>query len=87
MCLSSIVTRSTGDLYTGKKGIWCAIAKEVRTLGVFDRRSIHCRKRCEDLCRWATKTAEAQLGLASQRGRAACCTLTPLMFRILAVAY
>ncbi|KAJ1170274.1 hypothetical protein NDU88_002154 [Pleurodeles waltl] len=49
-----------------KKGIWRAIAKEVPTLGVFDRRSTHCRKRWEDLRRWARKTAEAQLGLASQ---------------------
>ncbi|KAJ1097296.1 hypothetical protein NDU88_002421 [Pleurodeles waltl] len=70
-----------------KKGIWHAIAKEVRTLGVFDMRSTHCCKRWEDLRRWARKTAEAQVGMASQRGRAARCTLTPLMFRILAVAY
>ncbi|KAJ1162005.1 hypothetical protein NDU88_002485 [Pleurodeles waltl] len=60
---------------------------EVRTLGVSDRRSTHCRKRWEDLRCWARKTAEAHLGLASQRGRGACRTLTPLMFRILAVAY
>ncbi|KAJ1177616.1 hypothetical protein NDU88_002869 [Pleurodeles waltl] len=70
-----------------KKGIWSAIAKEVRTLGVFDRRSTHCRKWWEGLRRWARKTAEAQLGLASQRGRGACRTLTPLMFCIMAVAY
>ncbi|KAJ1102090.1 hypothetical protein NDU88_007146 [Pleurodeles waltl] len=69
-----------------KKGIWRAIAKEVRTLGVFDRRSTHCHKRWEDLRRWARKMAEAQLGLASQRGRGAPHILTPLMFRILAVA-
>ncbi|KAJ1116182.1 hypothetical protein NDU88_004400 [Pleurodeles waltl] len=70
-----------------KKGIWRAIAKEVRTLGVFDRRSTHCRKRWEDLGHWSRKTAEAQLELASQQGRGARCTMTPLMFRILAVAY
>ncbi|KAJ1156943.1 hypothetical protein NDU88_009659 [Pleurodeles waltl] len=70
-----------------KKGIWHAIAKEVRTLGAFDWQSTHCRKRWEDLCRWARKMAEAQLGLASQRGRGAHRTLTPLMFHILAVAY
>ncbi|KAJ1116619.1 hypothetical protein NDU88_004825 [Pleurodeles waltl] len=70
-----------------KKGIWCAIAKEVWTLGVLDRQSTHCRKCLEDLRHWARKTAEAQLGLASQRGRGACRTLTPLLFRILAVAY
>ncbi|KAJ1140203.1 hypothetical protein NDU88_006561 [Pleurodeles waltl] len=70
-----------------KKGIWHAIAKEVRTLGVYHRRSTHCRKRWEDLRRWSKKTVEAQLGVASQRGRGACCTMTPLMFRILAVAY
>ncbi|KAJ1189547.1 hypothetical protein NDU88_006292 [Pleurodeles waltl] len=50
-----------------KKGIWCAIAKDVRTLGVYGRQSTHCRKRWEDLKRWAWKTAEAQLGIASQR--------------------
>ncbi|KAJ1140160.1 hypothetical protein NDU88_006520 [Pleurodeles waltl] len=70
-----------------KKGIWRAIGKEVQTLGVFDRRSTHCRKRWEDLCRWAKKTAEAQLGLAFQRGRGARRTMTSLMFRILVVAY
>ncbi|KAJ1211572.1 hypothetical protein NDU88_006930 [Pleurodeles waltl] len=60
-----------------KKGIWHAIAKEVRTLGVFDRRSTHCRKRWEDLRRCAKKTAEAQLGLAPQQGRSVCRTMTP----------
>ncbi|KAJ1170953.1 hypothetical protein NDU88_002824, partial [Pleurodeles waltl] len=49
--------------------------------------STHCCKRWEDLCRWSKKTAEAQLGLASQRGRGARRTMTPLMYRILAVAY
>ncbi|KAJ1170063.1 hypothetical protein NDU88_001944 [Pleurodeles waltl] len=49
-----------------KKGIWRAITKEVRTLGVFDRRITHCRKRGENLRRWAGKMAEAHLGLASQ---------------------
>ncbi|KAJ1214130.1 hypothetical protein NDU88_001757 [Pleurodeles waltl] len=78
-----VVTVSTHE----KKGIWRAIAKEVRILGVFDRRSTHCHKRWEDLRRWAKKTAEAQLGLASQRGRGACRTMTPWMFCILAVAY
>ncbi|KAJ1162035.1 hypothetical protein NDU88_002514 [Pleurodeles waltl] len=68
-----------------KKGIWHAITKKVRTLGVFDRWSTHCRKQWEDLRRWARKMAEAQLG--AQRGRGACRTLTPLMFRILVVAY
>ncbi|KAJ1123037.1 hypothetical protein NDU88_001510 [Pleurodeles waltl] len=47
------------------------IAKDVRTLGVFDRRGTSCQKRWEDLRRWARKTAEAQLGMASQRGRGA----------------
>ncbi|KAJ1116011.1 hypothetical protein NDU88_004230 [Pleurodeles waltl] len=70
-----------------KKGIWRAITKDVRTLGVYHRRSTHCRKRWEDLCRWSKKMAEAQLGMASQRGMGACHTMTPLMFRILAVAY
>ncbi|KAJ1142043.1 hypothetical protein NDU88_008371 [Pleurodeles waltl] len=52
-----------------KKDIWRAIAKEVRTLGVYHRRSTHCRKRWEDLHCWTKKTAEAQLRLASKRGR------------------
>ncbi|KAJ1213346.1 hypothetical protein NDU88_000984 [Pleurodeles waltl] len=54
-----------------KKGVWRAIAKDVWTLGVYGRRSTHCRKRWEDLSRWARKSAEAQLGMASQRGRGA----------------
>ncbi|KAJ1105974.1 hypothetical protein NDU88_003377 [Pleurodeles waltl] len=66
-----------------KKGIWRAIAKDVRTLGVYGRRS----KRWEDLRRWARKIAEAQLGMASQRGRGAHRTLTPPMACILVVAY
>ncbi|KAJ1188470.1 hypothetical protein NDU88_005231 [Pleurodeles waltl] len=70
-----------------KKDIWRAIANDVRTLGVYHRRSTHCRKRWEDIRRWSKKTAEAQLGMASQRGRGARRTMTPLMFRILAVAY
>ncbi|KAJ1190302.1 hypothetical protein NDU88_007040 [Pleurodeles waltl] len=70
-----------------KKDIWCAIAKEVRTLGVYHRRSTHCRKRWEDIRCWSKKTEEAQLGMASQRGRGASHTMTPLMFRILVVAY
>ncbi|KAJ1203599.1 hypothetical protein NDU88_007383 [Pleurodeles waltl] len=70
-----------------KKGIWCAIAKDVRFLGVYGKRSTHCRKRGEDLRCWARKTADAQLGMASQRGRGAHRTLTPLMARLLAVAY
>ncbi|KAJ1200692.1 hypothetical protein NDU88_004513 [Pleurodeles waltl] len=60
--------------------VWIAVC-------VSHMRSIHCRKRLEDQRRWAKKTAEAQLGLASQRGRGACRTITPLMFRILVVAY
>ncbi|KAJ1143389.1 hypothetical protein NDU88_009698 [Pleurodeles waltl] len=70
-----------------KKGIWCAIAKDVRTLGVYGRRSTHCCKRWEDLRYWARKMAEAQLGMSSQRGMGARCTLTPLMACILAVGY
>ncbi|KAJ1179276.1 hypothetical protein NDU88_004510 [Pleurodeles waltl] len=70
-----------------KRGLWQAIAREVRTLGVYNRRSTYCRKRREDLQRWARKTCEAQLGKASQRGRGACQTLTPLISRILVVAY
>ncbi|KAJ1168366.1 hypothetical protein NDU88_000292 [Pleurodeles waltl] len=64
-----------------KKDIWRAIAKDVRTLGVHQRRSTHCLKRWENIRRWSKKTAEAQLGRGARR------TMTPLMFRILAVAY
>ncbi|KAJ1192266.1 hypothetical protein NDU88_001578 [Pleurodeles waltl] len=60
-----------------KMGLWRAIAKEVRTLGVYHRWSTQCRKRWEDLRRWTKKMAEAQLGLASQRGRGARHTMTP----------
>ncbi|KAJ1092694.1 hypothetical protein NDU88_005804 [Pleurodeles waltl] len=70
-----------------KKDVWRAIAKDVRTLWVYHRRSTHCHKRREDIRRWSKKTAEAQLGMASQSGRGARRTMTPLMFRILAVAY
>ncbi|KAJ1185718.1 hypothetical protein NDU88_002505 [Pleurodeles waltl] len=42
-----------------KKGIWRAIAKDMRTLGVCGRHSTHCQKQWEDLRRWAQKTAEA----------------------------
>ncbi|KAJ1106532.1 hypothetical protein NDU88_003933 [Pleurodeles waltl] len=49
-----------------KKGLWRAISKDVQTLGVYGRRGTHSRKRWEDLRRWAQKTAEAQLGMASQ---------------------
>ncbi|KAJ1170328.1 hypothetical protein NDU88_002206 [Pleurodeles waltl] len=70
-----------------KRDIWHAIAKEVRTLGAHQKRGSHCRKRWEDICHCSKKTAEAQLGMASQRGRGARRNMTPLMFRILAVAY
>ncbi|KAJ1173338.1 hypothetical protein NDU88_005174 [Pleurodeles waltl] len=70
-----------------KIAIWRAIAKDVRTLGVHNRRGTHCRKRWEDIRRGSRKTAEALLGMASQRRRGASRQLTPLMSRILAVAY
>ncbi|KAJ1097827.1 hypothetical protein NDU88_002943 [Pleurodeles waltl] len=70
-----------------KKGLWHAIAKDVRTLGVYSRWSTHCRKRWEDLRCWARKTAVAQLGMTSQRGRGTRRNLTPLMAHMLAVAY
>ncbi|KAJ1152345.1 hypothetical protein NDU88_005120 [Pleurodeles waltl] len=61
-----------------RKRVFCMPSpKKVRTLGVFDRRSTHCRKRWDDLRRWARKKAEAQLGLAFQRGRDARHTLIP----------
>ncbi|KAJ1188414.1 hypothetical protein NDU88_005175 [Pleurodeles waltl] len=49
-----------------KKDIWRAIAKDVRTLGVYHRQSTLCRKRWEDIRHWSKKTTEAQLGMASQ---------------------
>ncbi|KAJ1156859.1 hypothetical protein NDU88_009576 [Pleurodeles waltl] len=70
-----------------KIDIWRAIAKDVRTLGVHNRRGTHCRKRWEDIRRGSRKTAEALLGMASQPRRGATRQLTPLMSRILAVAY
>ncbi|KAJ1118775.1 hypothetical protein NDU88_006962 [Pleurodeles waltl] len=70
-----------------KKHIWRAIAKDVRTLGVYHRRSTHCWKRWEDIRRWSKKMVEAQLRMASERGRGARRTMTPLVFRILAVSY
>ncbi|KAJ1105536.1 hypothetical protein NDU88_002941 [Pleurodeles waltl] len=75
------------DQRPSKEYIWRAIAKEVRTLRVYSRRSTHCRKRWEDLRHWAQKREEAQLGMASQRGRGARRTLTFLMARILTMAY
>ncbi|KAJ1081763.1 hypothetical protein NDU88_001938 [Pleurodeles waltl] len=70
-----------------KVDIWRAIAKEVRALGVHIRRGTHCRKKWEDIRRGTRKTAESLLGMASQPRRGASRTLTPLMSRILAVAY
>ncbi|KAJ1197171.1 hypothetical protein NDU88_001033 [Pleurodeles waltl] len=54
-----------------KKSICRAIAKKVRILGFYHRRSTHLRKS------WSKKTAEAQLGMASQHGRGAHRTMTP----------
>ncbi|KAJ1174073.1 hypothetical protein NDU88_005896, partial [Pleurodeles waltl] len=70
-----------------KVDIWRASAKEVRALGVHNRRGTHCRKRWEDIRRGNRKTAESLLGMASQPRRGASRTLTPLMSRILVVAY
>ncbi|KAJ1120443.1 hypothetical protein NDU88_008608 [Pleurodeles waltl] len=70
-----------------KIDIWRAIAKEVRALGVYTRRGTHCRKRWEDIRRGTRKTAESLLRMASRPRRGASRTLTPLMSRILAVAY
>ncbi|KAJ1165979.1 hypothetical protein NDU88_006395 [Pleurodeles waltl] len=44
---------------------YLAIAKDVRTLGVYHRRSTDFRKRWEDLHCWSKKMAEAQLGMAT----------------------
>ncbi|KAJ1123822.1 hypothetical protein NDU88_002289 [Pleurodeles waltl] len=54
-----------------KKGIWRAIAKDVPTLGVYGRWSTHCRKRFGGPEMLARKMAEAQPGMAYQRGRGA----------------
>ncbi|KAJ1166517.1 hypothetical protein NDU88_006917 [Pleurodeles waltl] len=70
-----------------KIDIWCAIAKEVRNLGVYNRRGTHCRKRWEDIRCGTRKTAETLLGMASRPRRGASRTMTPQMSRILAVAY
>ncbi|KAJ1197142.1 hypothetical protein NDU88_001004 [Pleurodeles waltl] len=70
-----------------RRAHWHAIAKEVWTLGVYNRQSTHCRKRWEDRRRWARKITEALLGKSSQSGRGDRRALTPLMRRILAVAY
>ena len=51
------------------------------------RHRTRCRKRWEDLRRWSHKIAEARLGVSSLSGRGAHQTLTPLMERVLAVAY
>ncbi|KAJ1192121.1 hypothetical protein NDU88_001433 [Pleurodeles waltl] len=87
MCNGVLPSVSPLQVRNQKKGLWHAIAKEVRTLGVYSRQSTHCHKRWEDLRRWARKTAEAQLGMASLRGRGARGNLTPLIGCILAVAY
>ncbi|KAJ1100634.1 hypothetical protein NDU88_005715 [Pleurodeles waltl] len=60
-----------------KKDIWRAITRYVQTLGFYHRRSTHCRRRWGDIRRWSKKTAEAQLGMAAQRGRGARRTMTP----------
>ncbi|KAJ1198848.1 hypothetical protein NDU88_002687 [Pleurodeles waltl] len=71
-----------------KKGLWRAITMDMWMLEVYNRWSTHCRKQWKDLRCWARKTAEAQLGMASQLGRGAHRNLTPpLVARILAVAY
>ncbi|XP_078501113.1 uncharacterized protein LOC144755767 [Lissotriton helveticus] len=70
-----------------KKKIWLATARKLQALGVHERRSLHCRKRWEDLRRWTKITAEVQLGKSSRERKRVRRTLTPLMARILAVAY
>ncbi|KAJ1189000.1 hypothetical protein NDU88_005753 [Pleurodeles waltl] len=70
-----------------KRAHWHAIAKEVQTLGVYNRQSTHCRKRSVDLRLWAQKISEVQLRKSSELGRCASRALTPLMQRILAVVY
>ncbi|KAJ1189460.1 hypothetical protein NDU88_006205 [Pleurodeles waltl] len=82
--VSALVLHTVAVSAHQKKDIWRAIAKEVRTQGAHQRRGTHCRKRWEDIRRCSKKTAEAQLGMTSQRGRDARRTMNPLMFRILA---
>ncbi|KAJ1163428.1 hypothetical protein NDU88_003886 [Pleurodeles waltl] len=60
-----------------KIDIWRAIAKDVRALGVHNRRGTHCRKRWEDIRRRSRKTAEALLGMASQRRRGCQSSIDP----------
>ncbi|KAJ1140325.1 hypothetical protein NDU88_006682, partial [Pleurodeles waltl] len=70
-----------------KKGIWRAITKKMWPLGVHSRQNAQCHKRLEDLRRWAQKITEAQLRLSSQCCLGARRAMTPIMARILAVAY
>ncbi|KAJ1212797.1 hypothetical protein NDU88_000441 [Pleurodeles waltl] len=61
-----------------KRDIWRAISKEVRTLGAHQRRGTHYRKRWEDIRRCSKKTAEAQLGMASNSRRSASAKKPPV---------
>ncbi|XP_078522124.1 uncharacterized protein LOC144791324 [Lissotriton helveticus] len=71
-----------------KQGLGKAIiAHKVRSLGVYRRCSVHCRKRWENLRHWTRMMVEVQLRKTSQCGRGARWTLTLQMAHILAVAY
>lgn len=70
-----------------KVKIWRAIARSVRTKGVYERNSRHCRKRWEDLRRWTRLTCVHLLGRSTEQKKKVSRTMTPMMRRILAVAY
>lgn len=50
-----------------KVKIWRAIARSVRTKGVYERNSRHCRKRWEDLRRWTRLTCVHLLGRSTEQ--------------------
>ncbi|KAJ1147749.1 hypothetical protein NDU88_000608 [Pleurodeles waltl] len=70
-----------------KVKIWQAIARSVRTKGVYERSSRHCRKRWEDLRRWTRLTCVNLLGKSTEQKKRVRRTMTPMMRKILEVAY
>lgn len=70
-----------------KVKIWRAIARSVRMKGVYERSSLNCRKRWEDLRRWTRLTCIHLLGKSTEQKKRVRRTMTPMMRRILAVAY
>lgn len=71
-----------------KMRLWKAIARKIPVPeGERRRHRMACRKRWEDLRRWSRKLGLAKLGESSLTGRGSGRTLTPLLERVLAVAY